>query len=354
MHYIDINKNKFTNLSNYYNNVSSEKVKNRKLLNSKRLIVLNQGKEVYSTNNIQSLYLYPLNILDYVKYAKEKKTLMYNILNIDGIKNNYNNLEIEELKNVEILVDKENLKQFSEIVKFSQILKKKNKLVSFNLKTLNIDEIFLKKLCDIGDYFKVRLSNFENEDDYKSYLNKINQIKKWCNQDSVIHIKGYLEEKQVKYYEKLVRDTKENVDIIQISKELIPISYKTNPKVSNDVIDKIRALERTNENFISVKDLKTLYYPRFELDERNSHKCYVWYIKPYIKDNYILPCKVNKVIKNIDDWKVREILSDNNSNVIKYGKKCDDCASIFENDTLAEIIEFYNKGYDFLLEIDEK
>lgn len=67
-----------------------------------------------------------------------------------------------------------------------------------------------------------------------------------------------------------------------------------------------------------------------------------------------MPCKVNKVIKNVDDWKVREIFSDNNSNATKYGIKCDDCASIFENDTLAEIIEFYNKGYDFLLEIDEK
>lgn len=43
----------------------------------------------------------------------------------------------------------------------------------------------------------------------------------------MIHIKGYLKEKQVKYYEKLVRDTKDNVDIIQISKELIPINCRT-------------------------------------------------------------------------------------------------------------------------------
>lgn len=354
MYYIDINKNKFKSLSDYFNNVSSEKIKNRELLNSKRLIIFNHGKEIYSTNNIQSLYLYPLNILDYVKYAKEKKTLMYNILNMCGIMNNYNNLNIDEIKNVEIFIEKENLKQLSEILKFSQILKNKNKLVSFNLKTLNIDRMFLERMCKIGDYFKVRLINFENEEKYTGYLNKINQMKKWCTKDSVIHIKGYLDEKQVKYYEKLVRDTRDNVDIVQISKYLIPTNCKINPKVSYDVISKIRNLERLNKSFVSVKELKTLYYPRFELDERNSHKCYVWYLKPYIKDNCILPCKVNKVIKDIDYWKVREILSDNNSNKMKYGEKCDDCASIFENDTLAEIIELYNKGYDFLLEIDEK
>lgn len=355
MYYIDINKNKFRNLSDYYNNISFGKIKNKNLLYSKRLVVFKDGQEVYSTNNIQSLYLYPLNILDYIKYAKEEKTLMYNILNMNGIRNKYNKLVNEDIKNIEILVDEENLKQFAEIIKLSQILKDNNKLVSFNLKTLNIEKSCFKKLCNIVDYLKVKLNNFESEYDYQNYLNKISQIKKWCNKDSVIHIKGYLNEEQVEYYEKLVKDVKNSVDIIQISKELMPLNCKINPKVSNDVINKIRVLERTNENFISVKDLNTLYYMRFELDERNSHKCYVWYIKPYIKDNYILPCKVNNVIKEIKKWKVKDILSNSNTdNTIKYGKKCDDCASIFENDTLAEIIKFYNKSYDLLLEIDEK
>lgn len=114
-------------------------------------------------------------------------------------------------------------------------------------------------------------------------------------------------------------------------------------------------MEKENENFISVKNLTNLYYPRFELDERNSHRCYVWYIKPYIQDNYVLPCKINKVISNIQKWKVRDILSNKNmNNTLKYGKQCDDCASIFENDMIYEIIDFYEKGYDLLLEIEEK
>ena len=53
------------------------KVENKNLLNSKRLIILKEKKEIYSTDNIQSLYLYPLNILDYVKYACEKNINVY-------------------------------------------------------------------------------------------------------------------------------------------------------------------------------------------------------------------------------------------------------------------------------------
>lgn len=355
MYYIDINKNKFVRLSDYYKNRTFEKIKNKDLLYAKKLLILKNGQKVYATNNIQSLYLYPLNILEYIKYAKDGKTLMYNILDINGIKNNYNILVNSDVINIEFLINEESLKQFSEIIKLSKILKKNNKKISINLKTLNIEGKKINEVCSIADYLKVALKNFENEYDYENYLNKIKEIKKWSNKDSVIHIKGYLNEGQIKYYEKLVRDTKDNVDVIQISKELIPLNCKENPQISKETIRAIRNLEASNEKFISVKDLSNLYYDRFELDERNSHKCYVWYIKPYIQDNYILPCKVNKVITNIKNWKVKDILaSTNTNNTKKYGKKCDDCASIFENDTLAEITKFYNNDYDLLLEIEEK
>ena len=67
MYYIDFNKNKFLNLDEYYNDKPIGVINNKKLLQSKKLLVLNNKKIVYSTTNIQSLYLYPLNILDYVK-----------------------------------------------------------------------------------------------------------------------------------------------------------------------------------------------------------------------------------------------------------------------------------------------
>ena len=102
----------------------------------------------------------------------------------------------------------------------------------------------------------------------------------------------------------------------------MPCDCKENPKVDISIQNEIRNLEKNNKIFISVKNLTTLYYPRFELDERNFHKCFVWYIKPYIDENFILPCKVNKVIKNINEWKVKDISSKINAdNVIKYGNQ---------------------------------
>ena len=353
MYYIDFNKNKFLNLDEYYNDKPIGVINNKKLLQSKKLLVLNNKKIVYSTTNIQILYLYPLNILDYVKYACARKTLMYNILDIKELE--YEQVLNTDIKNVEILINKTTIRDIKKILKLSKMIKNSNKYVSYNIKDFNNCEKFFIELCHLGDYFKIKLDNILGTDSYNDFLNKINVLKNNTSESSVIHIKGYLNIDQVKYYEDLIKDLKELVDVIQISKELMPINVEKNPKIDNETQKHIRKLEKTNECFVSVKDISTLYYPRFELDERNSHKCYVWFLKPYIKGNILLPCKVNQVINNIESWKVKDISAKNNkNNVKKYGEECKDCASIFENDILSDIIDFYRNGYDFLLEIDEK
>ena len=97
-----------------------------------------------------------------------------------------------------------------------------------------------------------------------------------------------------------------NVDIFQVSKELLPIDHN-NKKVDIKVQNLIRNLETKYNNysctkFISVKDLTTLYYPRFELDERNSRKCYSCYMKPYLFKDKLIPCKVNKIFNDFENW----------------------------------------------------
>ncbi len=353
MYYIDINKNKYLCLEDYYNGRNSGKIRIKNLLNGKRLIVLKEKKEIYSTENIQSLYLYPLNILDYLKYAYQKKTLMYNILNLENV--DFEKLINNNIKNIEVVINKQNLKDIDKILELSKIMKSKNQYISYNMKTLDIPNELIKQISIYADYLKIKLDCFKNKYNYIQFLNKIRLIKENVNEETLIHIKGYLQIDQIVYYKKLKKDLKNIADIIQISKELIPSNCRDNPKVNKISQEEIRELEKKNRNFISVKDLTTLYYPRFELDDRNSHKCFVWYIKPYIYGDYILPCKVNKVMKNINDWKVKDISSKNSTdNIKKYGNQCTDCASIFENDILFEIFEFYAKGYDFLLEIDEK
>lgn len=352
MYYVDYNKKMYLTIEDYYKNKSVKIVPNKDLLKAKRLLILKNRKIVYETNNVQALYLYPLNVLDYVTYAYMKKTLMYNILDIENCE--YQKLINEDIKNVEIIIDNKALSNIDKIISLSQILKNNNKYVSYNLKTLDIETKHFSKICTLGDYFKVTLYNILGSDKYTIFLNQILKIKKETKNTSLIHIKGYLNIEQAKYYGKLIKDLKDNVDIIQISKELIPLTTKYNPKVEDTIQEMIRNLEKENEKFISVKDISSLYYQRFELDERNSHKCYTWFLKPYIQGNNVLPCKVNQVVNNIDEWKVKDLSKEITENIKKYGIKCTDCASIFENDILSEIINFYNKGYEFLLEIEEK
>ena len=141
-----------------------------------------------------------------------------------------------------------------------------------------------------------------------------------------------------------------NVDTFQVSKELLPIN-KVNSKVDTKTQQLIRDLELKYYDyypikFISVKDLTTLYYPRFELDDRNSKKCYSCYMKPYLFDNKILPCKVNKVLDNLNEWSSDCFnLNEYNNIIKKCGIKCTDCASIFENDMLYNV-ENIIKNYE--------
>lgn len=136
--------------------------------------------------------------------------------------------------------------------------------------------------------------------------------------------------------------SKLNVDIFQVSKELLPIG-KNNINVSAEIQNLIRSLEfkyndYSSTKFISVKNLTTLYYPRFELDDRNSRKCYSCYMKPYMFKDKILPCKVNKIFSSLNNWSSEYSDLNKYNNIInKCGTMCDDCASIFENDLLYNV-----------------
>lgn len=90
--------------------------------------------------------------------------------------------------------------------------------------------------------------------------------------------------------------------------------------------------------------------PRFELDDRNSRKCFACLMKPYVDGKYIIPCKVNKIISNKD--KYGTTLNDINNYQVKVNNiaiSCSNCASIFENDALGTINEM---SIDDVLEME--
>ncbi len=317
--------------------------------NSKLLLVDSNGKELYCCNNIQSLYLYPLSIVDYISNLSIKKIISLNIIEIDELIDYVELLsrnEFNSLKAVEILIkDTYSDKQINKISEIIQFLSKRKILVSLNIKNickLNSSLIsFFKNIT----YFKIFLDNMITPEEYQLFLDKLSLIRKESNNSALLHVKTYINLNQVKLYNQIMNDfVRIGVDVFQVSKELIPLDTE-NILVNDDNQQIIRQLEEKYSSnnqcrFISVRDISILYYPRFELDERNSRKCYASKMKPYLYSDNILPCKVAKVLNNISEWK----LDYNNSNHLnqvfdKCGTTCDDCASIFENDLLYDVEE---------------
>lgn len=367
--YIDNNYIVYKNLdfSNDSNNIKKKiNIKDVLKLNPKFLII--KDKEViYQKENIQTLYLYPLSLLDYVDNLTSENIISINLINIDP---NEDYIKIfcskifQNLKSVEILIDNNyDDKQYSKVFELVNYFYKRNVKISLNIKNLiNIpNKIF--KCFKFVSYFKIFLPNILNTDLYNLFLEKLYCIGNNISNTSLLHIKAYLNIKQVNYYEQALNDfSKCNVDIFQVSKELLPIGID-NENVDINIQKKIRNLENKYYSydtikFISVKDISTLYYLRFELDDRNSKKCFACKMKPYLFNKKILPCKVQMIFENLELW-----ASDYN-NIKKYkdvvkkcGISCSDCASIFENDILYDVEKVLKKekceDIKFCLQIDD-
>jgi len=324
------------------------------LKNNPRLSIVTNNNEIYKCDNIQSLYLYPLTVIDYINNLTNKNIIFLNIIEID-LNLNYAKLFEDKkfcsLKAIEILIKSDySSNYYKKIIEILEIMHNRGIAISLNIKNLSTISELLKNYLKRIIYFKIFLPTEFDEEYYNTFLDKLSFIKKTSSSNSLVHIKTYLDLKQVMFYEKMVNDfSKLNVDIFQVSKQLIEINGE-NIKVNEDVQKIIRNLELkyssyNNCKFISVKDINFLYYPRFELDERNSKRCYACYMKPYLFKNKILPCKVNKIFLNLNDWSVNYLDNDKFNNIMdKCGIYCDDCASIFENDLLNDVENIINNN----------
>lgn len=314
------------------------------LKNEPKLVITNNNSEIYKLDNIQSLYLYPLTVIDYINNIKNKNIIYTIIIEIDSNLDYieiFNNKRFKYLKAVEISINK-NYSE-TELIKIGEIIEyfyNKSVLVNLNIKNLINIPNFLAQKFKYVTYFKIFLPSDLTDNLYKDFLNKLLLIKQLKLNNSLVHIKTYLSIHKVLLYEKMINDfIKLNVDIFQVSKELLPIDHN-NKKVDIKVQNLIRNLETKYNNysctkFISVKDLTTLYYPRFELDERNSRKCYSCYMKPYLFKDKLIPCKVNKIFNDFENWSSKYFDFNKYKNITnKCGAECDDCASMFENDLL--------------------
>ncbi len=314
------------------------------------LIIKYKNKIIYKTTNTQSLYLYPLSLKDYIVNLKELLPIKVDIIKVDNsidyIKY-FNNKYFNNLLCAEIHIEsKEDIKSIKELISLF-----KRKKISLTIKDIvSLPISFLKEISKDIDYFKIYW-NYKDIDIFNKRLDIINKSRK---KDSLVHIKSYLDLKEINNYEEYIKVfNKYNIDIYQLSKELQPLD-KVNIQIDSKYEKEIRRLEIKYSNFKSVKNLKELYYPRFELDERNSRNCIACHLKPYLFNDILLPCKVDKMIKNMDEWGVKDL--NNLDKLNRCGIECDDCASIYENDILNEILKIIEnkENIEVYLEVNDK
>lgn len=316
----------------------------RKFFNNGRLIVEKEKTEIFTLNNPQNLYLYPLNIIDYIDNITLNKPIFLNIIKTKDMDytNLFNHVNFSNLKCVEILVDK----NYDNVKRIISICNDKKIKVTLTINNLNdiADDFFIDVVNKV-DFLKI----FFYYNNYNEFINKIKLINKYKNDNLFILIKSYLSLEEIYNYQLYISDFINKVDVYQLSKKLLPID-KLNIEINQKYGNVIRKLEEkyssrnTGLIFLSVKDLTTLYYPRFELDERNNRNCFACKLKPYLYEDIILPCRVNEIVTNKKKYGFKYDLSFNKFDGL--GNDCSDCASIFENDLLGTISELdYDKYY---------
>jgi len=317
---------------------------------NQNLIIKYNNKIIYETTNTQSLYLYPLTLKDYINNLNDLLPIKVDILKIDksfNYNNYFDNKYFSNLLCVEIHIEnKEDIKSIKELISLF-----KGKKISLTIKDLiSLPISFLKEISKDINYFKIYW-NYKDIDKFNKRLDIVNKFRK---KDSLVHIKSYLDLKEINNYEEYIKVfNKYNIDIYQLSKELQPLD-KVNIQIDSKYEKEIRRLEDKYSNFKSVKNLKELYYPRFELDDRNSRNCIACHLKPFLYNDILLPCKVDKMIKKIDEWGIKDL--NNLDKFNRCGIECDDCASIYENDILNEILKKIKnkKNIEVYLEVNDK
>ena len=314
------------------------------------LVIENDGKEIDVIEDIQPLYLFPLCITDYAKEIQNKQIqrVKLNIVSVDesvDYKLFFEKPENSNLKNVEFLVQQnyteKQLKTIDECV--CELSKKGVRITLLFEDVCEISDEFLKNCSSKTAFFKVMLGNILETEKFERFKEKLQIIQNFKLKDSLVLVKAYLDENESLNYRQAVIDFENlSVDIFQVSKTLLPLGAE-NKNVLIETQTLVRELEQqfdknAKTTFLSVKDLTILFYPRFEIDERNSRKCFACRLKPFVFDKLVIPCKVEKVLQDKNKWKVADVFGNVNEEIFDLvGITCDDCASLFENDILSKI-----------------
>ena len=310
------------------------------------LKILYQNKCVGVLPDMQSLYLYPLSLIDYAIHLKEcymygiykalKLSIYASLINVDDLDINKSGF-FSNIKEVEFIIDEE-IHDTSKLLSCIDLFVKKQVKITFNIKALPyLTPTVISKVAQHGCYYKIHVENSDFIKKEKEVKEKLAYLNYTRNADSRVLVKIYICTETIHQYKNWAKMLDAvGVDVFQISKSLLPVNAVNQP-LSEQLQSKLHALPSQcgNMKIWLVKDVSTIWYDRFEIDNRNSHICYACWMQPYLIGNRIYPCKVNNVIHNFEKWSTKIGMIDEYVTVIKQcGRTCTDCASIFENDSM--------------------
>lgn len=315
------------------NNLSPKQL----LFNNPNLVAVYNNKEiVYDTDN-QFLYLYPLNIIDYVNSVKNKKPIRLVVKNfrtndsskvLDFVNNNMEDRR-QFNRSVEFEI-KNDIQNWSIVEQLFKTIFKKNIKIVLNFKSY----LQLKNYIKFFKYVNCLKFSIYNCKEFKKALKELKIFKKDATQ--LLFAKIYLNLRQINQYYFFVKELKKmQFDYVLFSKELITEgkqNIKIDPIIKYKLYEIKYKLENEKFKIKLVKDLSSLYYPLFTLDNRNTKKCYASKVCNYLIDFKLYPCATKQILTN-------EILIKNVESEKYIGTKCLDCASIFENDYLDKIFK---------------
>lgn len=312
--------------------------------NPNLVAVLDGCEHIYNTDN-QFLYLYPLNIIDYVYSAQRGKPIKLQVKHFktelfDKILN-FINTKLSEDKTINRCVEfeiKEDVQDWNVVKSLFKIIYEMDIKIVANFKSVkqlkNYDKVYQYINC-----FKFAIKDCT---DFKRQIKLLKQLKH--HDEQLVYAKVYINQQDILRYNSFVKKLKSiGFDYILFSKELIAegqqnVQLDTSVKY---ILHKIKYdLEDENFKIKLVKDLSTLYYPLFTLDERNSKNCYASKVCNYLIDGKLYPCATRQIIND-------DISFENQDSKNYIGTKCLDCASIFENDYIDEILKFNFKELKF-------
>lgn len=357
------------------------------LFNDTKLIIRNKDRSInIMIDDVQPLYLFPLTVLDYIlplqKFLKKEVDFLPVIqISISSLSNSDYLSKIKQMKVqnstrgidsfcVELVIEDNRTITKDELTKLIINCKNISGLkLSIIIKTTDLDNELIDTISYYSDCIRVNLESLSEQPKFMEYLRLISSLAKKKSPNTPLIAKSYLAIEDRKYYSGIYDKLKSSgADIFLLSKRLLPQGL-INTSVELDFQSELRELVNRygsdkNMRFICVKNISTLYYDRFELDERNSRKCYSSIMKPIVLGNIVFPCKVDKIINNSEKWsfctidKFRNKCMDSRYKQIinKTGIECSDCACIFENDFLKrveDIILDNNSDLDFCLLISK-